>query len=55
MEAITMKLRKNRQLTIPAALRKALNLKAGDWLDVRIRNGKLILCTSERISSDPFL
>jgi AbrB family looped-hinge helix DNA binding protein len=43
MVAVDIKLRKNGQITIPLVLRQALNLKVGDMLDIKVRNGKLIL------------
>lgn len=38
-----IKVRKSYQITIPADLREQLGLEVGDLIEVKIRNGKLIL------------
>jgi AbrB family looped-hinge helix DNA binding protein len=45
-----VQLLRNGQLTIPSKIRKALGLKRGDLLDVRLIEGKIILTPATPIS-----
>lgn len=38
-----VQLRKKAQLTLPQSIRKALNIEEGDFLDIRVQNGEIVL------------
>jgi len=42
------KITRNNQITLPAEIRKALNVKEGDYLEIVIENGKAIIRKLER-------
>ena len=44
-----VRLRKNGQITLPAALCKALDLKEGDLLEVRVKDGIIRLTPKELV------
>jgi len=43
-----VRLRKNRQITLPARICKELDLKEGDLLDARVKDG-IILLTPKKL------
>ncbi|MBI4289740.1 MAG: AbrB/MazE/SpoVT family DNA-binding domain-containing protein [Chloroflexi bacterium] len=38
-----VQVRKKAQVTLPLSVRRALNIEEGDFLDVRVRNGEVLL------------
>ena len=46
-------LRDKRQLTLPAAVCNALDLKVGDSLDLEIRDGVLVMTPGRKAGLDP--
>ena len=46
------RLRKNRQLTLPARIEKSIHLEEGDILDVEVDNGKIVLTPQRLIDKD---
>jgi AbrB family looped-hinge helix DNA binding protein len=47
-----IQLRRKSQLTLPLAIRKELKLEEGDYLDVRIERGEIILKAKRLIDKD---
>lgn len=43
------RLRKNRQLTLPARIGKVIHLEEGDMLDVQVDDGKIVLTPQKLI------
>ena len=46
-----VQVRKKAQVTLPQSVRKALNIEEGDFLDVRVRDGELVLTNLGRVGS----
>lgn len=40
---LVTKITRNNQITLPAEIRKALNVKEGDYLEIVIEDGKVII------------
>jgi len=47
-----LQLRRHSQITLPASIRKTLNLKEGDYLEAEAENGVVILKPKELIDKD---
>jgi antitoxin PrlF len=47
-----VQIRKKSQITLPQSVRKALNIEEGDYLDVRVKDGEIILKAKKLIDKD---
>jgi AbrB family looped-hinge helix DNA binding protein len=47
-----IQIRKKSQLTLPLSVRQALGVEEGDYLDVRVRDGEIILKLKKLIDKD---
>ena len=47
-----VRVRKKAQLTIPLSVRKELGVKEGDYLDVQVRNGEIVLKLVKAVDKD---
>ncbi len=49
---MVMQIRRNFQITLPAAIRKRLRLNIGDLLDTDIREGKIVIVPKKTIDAE---
>jgi AbrB family looped-hinge helix DNA binding protein len=47
-----VQVRKKSQITLPQSIRKVLNIEEGDYLDVRVKDGEIILKAKKLIDKD---
>lgn len=47
-----VQIRKKAQLTLPQSVRQALNIEEGDFLDVRVRNGEIVLKVKKLVDKE---
>lgn len=47
-----VQVRKKAQLTLPRSVREALNIEEGDFLDVRVRDGEIVLRVKKLVDKD---
>jgi len=47
-----IQLRKKAQLTLPQSVRKKLGIEEGDFLDVQVRNGEIVLKVKKLIDKE---
>ena len=47
-----MQVRKKAQLTLPLSVRKELGVEEGDYMDVQVRNGEIVLKPKKLIDKD---
>jgi AbrB family looped-hinge helix DNA binding protein len=49
-----VRIKQKGQVTIPAALRKQMGMKEGDWLEALIRDGNIVLVPKQAKSRLPY-
>ncbi|MBI4267763.1 MAG: AbrB/MazE/SpoVT family DNA-binding domain-containing protein [Chloroflexi bacterium] len=47
-----VQVRKKAQVTLPQSVRKALNIEEGDLLDVRVKNGEIVLRVKKLVDKE---
>ena len=47
-----VQVRKKAQVTLPSSVRHALNIKEGDFLDVRVENGEIVLRVKKLVDKE---
>jgi len=47
-----IQVRKKAQLTLPLSVRRKLNIEEGDFLDVRVRNGEILLKVKKLVDKE---
>ena len=47
-----IQMRKKAQLTLPLSIRKELNIEEGDYMDVQVKNGEIVLKVKKLVDKD---
>jgi len=47
-----IQIRKKAQLTLPLSVRQALNIEEGDFLDVKVRDGEIVLRVKKLVDKE---